>query len=505
MRALKIIIQGAFISIVLLCIGVFFAPSLPIIGHLEFKIVKSGSMEPTIMTGGVVMVRERSTYQVGEVVTYTSNGSAIPTTHRIVGTETAPDGATYFVTKGDANEERDVDLLVPSNIIGEVIFSVPYVGFVLDFARQPLGFFLIIGIPAFLIVVDEIDKIWREVRRRRSSVVVSTTAEPPIKDKLDEEKLPVTRSEIRFRIVCFLSILSALAAGLTITHTLAYYADSHYFLANLLETAAVDFQVSPASAELTFINGESETGTSIMLTTDLVADSADLLYSLRVAFVAGNQLLCDGLGVSITDPFNYTGPLTGLGATAVSAPSVWQIALSFPDGVAYPSGDYCQVELVFSGWQAEFPELYGYQDEERVLLTVYTQTFVADSVEIQPLLQQLTTVISPEDDAPSLPGTTQEETTEEAKPAEAPESAVTEETTEEVVPTAAPEPAETEEAETGAPVEETSKPVETLSEEAVSETPPPSESEPDPISEPEPEPESTLETVAEPSEIELEV
>lgn len=167
-----------FAVVLLFAAVLFFTPTLPYVGHLDLKIVKSGSMEPSIMTGGVVAIREVATYGVGDVVTFISGGSDIPTTHRITGTEMA-NGELMFVTKGDANEERDTDLLQNKSIVGKVLFSVPYVGFILDFARKPLGFGLLIVLPAFLIILDEVDKIWKELRRlRREKNIITTSGEP---------------------------------------------------------------------------------------------------------------------------------------------------------------------------------------------------------------------------------------------------------------------------------------------------------------------------------------
>ena len=183
MKWLTRIMYGVFGIVVLFTALLFLSPTLPYFGHIDLKIVKSGSMEPEIKTGGIVLVRESASYGVGDVVTFTSAGSDIPTTHRIIGTEMSGE-ELLFVSKGDANEERDTNLLPARAIIGKVLFTVPYGGFVFDFARQPIGFALLIGLPALLIIVDEIEKIWGEVRRKKNTVVQATrstaAAIPPL-------------------------------------------------------------------------------------------------------------------------------------------------------------------------------------------------------------------------------------------------------------------------------------------------------------------------------------
>ena len=124
------------------------------LGGMELKIVRSGSMEPAIETGALIAVREAATYQVGDVITFGADtATQIPTTHRIMEVEKNA-GATTFVTQGDANENIDPTPVAASSVIGKVVYSAPKVGYIFDFARQPLGFLLLIGIPAGLIILD---------------------------------------------------------------------------------------------------------------------------------------------------------------------------------------------------------------------------------------------------------------------------------------------------------------------------------------------------------------
>ena len=152
----------------ILSIGVLLlATLLPLPGSIEVKVVQSGSMEPTIKTGGIVVIRSVDTYKLGDIITFgPDTKTQIPTTHRIVGVEGL--GPTEkFVTKGDANDDADPTLTARSAINGKVIFSLPYLGYLLDFARKPLGFGLLVGIPALMIICDEIGKIVREIKTIR--------------------------------------------------------------------------------------------------------------------------------------------------------------------------------------------------------------------------------------------------------------------------------------------------------------------------------------------------
>ncbi len=138
-----------------------------IVPGYEVRIVQSGSMEPAISTGSVVVIQKKDSYLVGQVVTFgEQTQNSIPTTHRIISTE-VQDGKLVYLTKGDANEEVDVDQVALSDIRGVVLFTIPALGFLLDFARQPAGFALLIGLPAALIIFEEISKIVAAVREEK--------------------------------------------------------------------------------------------------------------------------------------------------------------------------------------------------------------------------------------------------------------------------------------------------------------------------------------------------
>jgi len=42
-------------------------------------------------------------------------------------------------------------------------------GFAVDFAKKPIGFVLIIGIPAIVIISDEIKKIYDETKKKKTT------------------------------------------------------------------------------------------------------------------------------------------------------------------------------------------------------------------------------------------------------------------------------------------------------------------------------------------------
>jgi signal peptidase len=155
------ILVALLLAVVFLLVGTRF--ELP--GGYQIKIVRSGSMEPAISTGSMILIKPQNQYRVGDIITFgPDTASQIPTTHRIVAIETIQ-GKVTIATMGDANEEWDQGTITVEEIIGKVLVDVPSVGYVLDFARQPLGFALLIGLPALIIILDEFVKIIHEIAR----------------------------------------------------------------------------------------------------------------------------------------------------------------------------------------------------------------------------------------------------------------------------------------------------------------------------------------------------
>lgn len=163
-KALYYLFIAALLSIGLLLIGTLF----PIPGNYEVKVVLSGSMEPAIKKGSMVVVRPVDLYKTGDVITFGKDDKEnIPTTHRIIA-ERVENGNLLFTTKGDANDDPDGKEVRESEVIGKVVFDIPYLGFILDMARKPIGFVILIVIPAVLVVFDEVIKIWAEIKKMRN-------------------------------------------------------------------------------------------------------------------------------------------------------------------------------------------------------------------------------------------------------------------------------------------------------------------------------------------------
>lgn len=129
---------------------------------LQVYTVLSGSMEPNYHVGSIIYVKkvEPSDLQVGDAISFMLNENTVAT-HRIV--EIVPDDedptVLRFRTKGDNNSIEDSSLVHCKNVLGRVVGTIPYLGYVSDFVQNPPGtYFLVaaVAIMALLVFVPDI-------------------------------------------------------------------------------------------------------------------------------------------------------------------------------------------------------------------------------------------------------------------------------------------------------------------------------------------------------------
>ncbi|MFA4871591.1 MAG: signal peptidase I [Patescibacteria group bacterium] len=144
---------------------------LPLTGNFKVLAVLSGSMEPTIKTGSVVAIKPAANYQIGDIITFGKIGkNQTPTTHRINDIR-VQEGKPIYITKGDANNTPDQKEVLTNEVVGKVIFSVPYLGYAVDAAKKPIGFMIIIIVPAVIIIYDEARKIYAEIKKKKTKTI----------------------------------------------------------------------------------------------------------------------------------------------------------------------------------------------------------------------------------------------------------------------------------------------------------------------------------------------
>jgi signal peptidase len=146
--------------------GICMAVTLPFFLGVKSLTVLSGSMEPTIHVGDIVVVRQIEAVDagVGDVVTFRDPMDPDKlVTHRVRRISVA-DGGVEFETKGDANTGTEHWRIADDGTIGLVLYRVPRIGYVLFYIHGTIGRFALVVLPALLLGAYEIWRIWAPSR-----------------------------------------------------------------------------------------------------------------------------------------------------------------------------------------------------------------------------------------------------------------------------------------------------------------------------------------------------
>ncbi len=153
---------AAILLLILIISGSLFTIISPFFGW-RVEVVISGSMEPAIQTGSVVIIRPvlPNTIRKGDIIMYSSLDKKSLTTHRVADVESKP--ILQFITRGDANSNSDINPVTPGQIVGVVAFTIPYLGLLTQFIKTPPGFILFFLIPAVFLIGREVLDLWKEM------------------------------------------------------------------------------------------------------------------------------------------------------------------------------------------------------------------------------------------------------------------------------------------------------------------------------------------------------
>lgn len=157
-------------------------------GYMMFRVV-TGSMEPTISVGALLVTKEVDidTVQLNDIICFHTQEAEIwgkVVTHRVVGVLEGLDGSTLLETKGDANLVMDGYLVDRYNFVGKVVW---YTGddnvltSIFSFFTNKVGFLGCIVFPCLLlagfILKDCVCNIKRELQTVMDELDESETSE----------------------------------------------------------------------------------------------------------------------------------------------------------------------------------------------------------------------------------------------------------------------------------------------------------------------------------------
>lgn len=131
-------------------------------GHKPLVVI-SGSMEPTLKVGGILYYEkiDLKDFKIDDILVYKTKDHII--SHRIV--DIVDDG---FITKGDANNSIDNNLINKNQVLGKgTDWSIPYIGYYADFIYTHK---YLLYISLSIIVVDLLNDFYRDHKKKRGLI-----------------------------------------------------------------------------------------------------------------------------------------------------------------------------------------------------------------------------------------------------------------------------------------------------------------------------------------------
>ena len=124
-------------------------------GYQMYTVI-SGSMEPALPVGSLVYIKYQEPESIEKkdiIAFYGSNDSSSIITHRVVYNKKL---SGEFVTKGDANKEKDMNPVSYNQYMGKVVLMIPVVGGIaqtLTTGNGKIVLFSVIGLILLLEIV----------------------------------------------------------------------------------------------------------------------------------------------------------------------------------------------------------------------------------------------------------------------------------------------------------------------------------------------------------------
>jgi len=139
MKAIKVLVNILFYGIIALALAIVLGFAL---GY-KAKTVLTNSMEPNIKVASVVVIKPESfdNLKVNDVINFYRGGNDITFTHRIYEIDYE---AGTIITKGDNNTNIDPFVTSKEQVVGKVLFSIPYVGYLINFIKSYIIYIVLI-------------------------------------------------------------------------------------------------------------------------------------------------------------------------------------------------------------------------------------------------------------------------------------------------------------------------------------------------------------------------
>lgn len=201
-KLIKNIICWTLIVVLVFTLVVFFMSRIngstpSVFGYSIFR-VSSGSMEPELMVGDIILdktVDNPEDLKVGDVITFKSSDYGdMLVTHKVIKAPYEENGKLMLQTKGIANEVEDKPICV-DNVKGIMICKVDYLDTVYNVFLSPWGLLILIAL-IVIIFFDEIITIVKILTNNDKSVKDADDINEII-DRLQAEKLKEQAEKVK--------------------------------------------------------------------------------------------------------------------------------------------------------------------------------------------------------------------------------------------------------------------------------------------------------------------
>lgn len=164
----------------------------------------SPSMEPNINVYDVVITRRVKPEEIkeGDVITFISSstlGEGLTITHRVKSV-IKTEGDIKFRTQGDNNPIPDSALVTSNNLLGKVVFTIPFLGYIQFMLQSKSGWLFFLLIPAIIVVIYDVVKVIKlsNVKQR-----LNETLKEEEKDEVLVEKQEKLKEELKEKFAGF--------------------------------------------------------------------------------------------------------------------------------------------------------------------------------------------------------------------------------------------------------------------------------------------------------------
>ena len=160
-------IVGTLILVAVIAVSIPLA--IPRLLGYEIYNIETGSMEPTLPIGSVAYVEgvDPRDVETDDIIAYDYEGAIV--THRVVQNQYFSE---EFTTKGDANENKDINPVPYRNLIGRVRYHIPYIGPLMMLCASRVGKFYLLAIAFCGVMFNMLAGVFRRRAEERFRIQV---------------------------------------------------------------------------------------------------------------------------------------------------------------------------------------------------------------------------------------------------------------------------------------------------------------------------------------------